>query len=119
VHAKRLTLNDSATVYGCGLDHATTIRKELDAARQLEDEALHPWRYSGKREDAGIPLKKALSLWVFKNLDNPTASYTGIELNNLRKGAKEKEEIKERDVVGSNAGYSIASSALAQPGSVS
>jgi hypothetical protein len=52
---KRLTVDDSATVCGCGLDRATTIRKELDTARQLEDKALHPWRYYGKREGAGIP----------------------------------------------------------------
>ncbi len=51
----RLTLEGSATVCGCGLDHATTIRNELDAAGQLEDEVLHPWRYSGERDDAGIP----------------------------------------------------------------
>jgi hypothetical protein len=63
--------------------------------------------------------EKALNFWVLKNLDNPTASYTGIELSNPRKGAKEKVEIKEPDVVGSNTGYSIASSALAQLGSVS
>jgi hypothetical protein len=52
---ERLTLTGSATVCGCGLNHATTIRKELDAARQLEDEVLHPWRYSGERENASIP----------------------------------------------------------------
>ncbi len=52
---ERLTLTGSATVCGCGLNHATTIRKELDAARQPEDEILHPWRYSGERENASIP----------------------------------------------------------------
>jgi hypothetical protein len=63
--------------------------------------------------------ERALNFWVLKNLDNPTASYTGIELNNLRQGAKEKEETKKPDVVGNNTDYGIASSALAQPGSVS
>jgi hypothetical protein len=46
---ERLTLTGSAPVCGCGLNHATTIRKELDAARQPKDEILHPWRYSGER----------------------------------------------------------------------
>jgi hypothetical protein len=49
--------------------------------------------------------ERALNFWVLKNLDNPTASYTGIELNNLRQGAKEKEETKKPDVVGNNTDY--------------
>ncbi len=63
--------------------------------------------------------ERALNFWVLKNLDNPTASYTGIELNNLRQGAKEKEETKKSNVVGNNTDYGIASSVLPQPGSVS
>ena len=63
--------------------------------------------------------ESALNFWVLNNLDNPTASYTGIELNNLRKGTQEKEETKKPNVVGNNTDYGIASSILAQPGSVS
>ena len=36
------------TCGGCGADHATPVREELDA-QQLEDETAHPWRYAGHR----------------------------------------------------------------------
>jgi hypothetical protein len=52
---ERLTLNGSATACGCGLDHAATIREELNADSRSGDEALHPWRYFRSREDANIP----------------------------------------------------------------
>ena len=52
---ERPTLSGLVTTCGwCGADHATVIREELDA-RQLEDEAVHPWRYAGEREDTGLP----------------------------------------------------------------
>jgi hypothetical protein len=52
---ERLTINSCATVCECGLDHAATIREELDTASRSKDEALYPWRYFRSREDAGIP----------------------------------------------------------------
>jgi len=52
---KRLTLKGSATVCGCGLDHAATVREELNVAGRLGDKALRPWRYFRSRENAGIP----------------------------------------------------------------
>ncbi len=39
---------------GCGADHASTTRQELDV-RRLEDEALHPWHYAEDREHVGLP----------------------------------------------------------------
>ena len=63
---KWLTLDGSAPVCECGLDHATTIRKELDAARQLGDEALHPRHYSGKYKMPVYLAEKALNFWVLK-----------------------------------------------------
>jgi len=48
-------LTPSATTCGwCGKDHAAVFREELDAGR-AGDEALHPWRYAGDREDFGLP----------------------------------------------------------------
>ena len=38
----------------CGVDHAAVVWEEL-AVRQLEDEAVHPWRYTGDREDVALP----------------------------------------------------------------
>ena len=51
---ERLVLTASVTACGCGADHAAIIRGEL-GARRLDDAALHPWRYAGEREGAGIP----------------------------------------------------------------
>lgn len=53
---KRLALIASSTAVcrRCGADHAATLRAEL-AAERLGEEALHPWRYAGDREGAGIP----------------------------------------------------------------
>ena len=49
------TLTSSETTCAwCGADHAATVREEL-AARQLDDEIAHPWRYVWEREDAGVP----------------------------------------------------------------
>ncbi len=49
------TLTASTSTCGeCGADHGTVMREE-STARRLEDEALHPWRYSEDREDAGLP----------------------------------------------------------------
>ena len=36
------------------------VKEELDIGRS-GDEALHPWRYSGDNEDAGIPFTKVTS----------------------------------------------------------
>jgi hypothetical protein len=48
------TLTDSdTTCVWCGADHTSIIQEEL-VPRWLEDEAVHPWRYSGTREEAGI-----------------------------------------------------------------
>ena len=38
----------------CGGEHADIVREEL-AARELEDAAMHPWRWAGDREEAGLP----------------------------------------------------------------
>jgi hypothetical protein len=52
---ERLTLTSSVTVCcRCGEDHAPVVREEL-AARRSGDETLHPWRYTGDREDVGLP----------------------------------------------------------------
>ncbi len=52
---ERLTLTSSESACEwCGLDHATSVHREL-AARQLRDEIAHPWRYAGDREGDGVP----------------------------------------------------------------
>jgi hypothetical protein len=38
----------------CGADHAAVIQEEL-AGQCSEDEALHPWHYTGEREERGLP----------------------------------------------------------------
>jgi hypothetical protein len=38
----------------CGADHAAVVQEEL-AGRCSEDEFLHPWRYTGEREELGLP----------------------------------------------------------------
>ena len=38
----------------CGADHAAVVREAL-AGQCSEDEALHPWRYTGEREELGLP----------------------------------------------------------------
>ena len=49
------TLTGSASVcHRCGTDHAVAIREELAVARP-GNQALHPWRYAGDREDTGLP----------------------------------------------------------------
>jgi hypothetical protein len=56
---EKLTLTGSVTIcHCCGVDHAGMLREEGEVAghRQSGDEALHPWRYAGDREDAGIPV---------------------------------------------------------------
>jgi hypothetical protein len=56
---EKLTLTGSVTICRCcGVDHAGMLREEGEVAghRQSGDEALHPWRYAGDREDAGIPV---------------------------------------------------------------
>ena len=56
---ERLTLTGSVTICRCcGVDHADMLREEGEVVghRQLGDKALHPWRYAGDREDAGIPV---------------------------------------------------------------
>ncbi len=52
---ERLTLTGSMTTCeGCGADHTDVVNEEL-AARRLEEETAHPWRYVRDRENAGIP----------------------------------------------------------------
>ena len=52
---ERLALTASMTTcHWCRVDHASVVREEL-ATRRLGDEALHPWRYAGDREDTGLP----------------------------------------------------------------
>lgn len=50
---ERAALTCSETTCRCGADHAAVVREELVVCS--EDEALHPWRYAGDREDAGLP----------------------------------------------------------------
>ena len=47
-------LMGSMTTCACGTDHADAVREGPDAGRS-EDETLRPWRYTGGREDAGLP----------------------------------------------------------------
>ena len=42
------------TCLECGGEHADIVREEL-GARGLEDAAMHPWRWAGDREEAGLP----------------------------------------------------------------
>jgi hypothetical protein len=53
---ERLTLTPSqSTCPECAVNHGPIVREEL-AARQLEDELAHPWRYyAGDRKDVGLP----------------------------------------------------------------
>ena len=52
---ERLTLTCFiATCSECGEDHAAVVQEEL-ADQCFEDEALRPWRYSGDREELGLP----------------------------------------------------------------
>ena len=54
---ERLTLTaySMATCPRCGADHGATLREEL-TVRRLEDQTLHPWRYSTTDfVDAGLP----------------------------------------------------------------
>ena len=39
----------------CSGEHADIVREEVAAARELEDAAMHPWRWAGDREEAGLP----------------------------------------------------------------
>jgi hypothetical protein len=51
---RETSLSDSDTTCAwCGADHISIIQEEL-VPRWLEDEAVHPWRYSGTREEPGI-----------------------------------------------------------------
>jgi hypothetical protein len=50
-----LTAYSTATCPRCGAKHGATAREELTVER-LEDQTLHPWRYSTTDfEDAGLP----------------------------------------------------------------
>jgi hypothetical protein len=52
---ERLTLTRlDSTCRWCSADHSAQVQQELEA-RQLEDEATHPWRYARDRQDAGLP----------------------------------------------------------------
>ena len=54
----RPTLTATMTVCsGCGVDHALITRRELNGSqKKTEDKVLHPWRYAGDREGAGLPV---------------------------------------------------------------
>ena len=41
---------------GCGVDHALIARRELNGSQKTVDKVLHPWRYAGDREGAGLPV---------------------------------------------------------------
>ena len=43
-----------STCSDCGADYAAVVQEEL-AGGCSEEEALHPWRYAGEREDVGLP----------------------------------------------------------------
>jgi hypothetical protein len=43
-----------STCSDCGADYATVVQEEL-AGQCSEEEALHPWRYGGEREERGLP----------------------------------------------------------------
>lgn len=53
---ERLSLTVStAACSRCGANHAATVREELTAG-QLQDQALHPWRYDARNlEETGLP----------------------------------------------------------------
>ncbi len=52
----RPTLTASRTVCGgCGVDHALSTQRELNGSQKPVDRVLHPWRYAGDREGAGLP----------------------------------------------------------------
>jgi hypothetical protein len=54
-YGERLTLTRLESTCGwCCADHAALVQEELEAG-QLEDEAVHPWRYAGDREGVGVP----------------------------------------------------------------
>ena len=53
----RPTLTATMTVCsGCGVDHALIARRELNGSQKAKDKVLHPWRYAGDREGAGLPV---------------------------------------------------------------
>jgi len=43
-----------STCSDCGADCAAVVQEEL-AGGCSEEEALHPWRYAGEREEVGLP----------------------------------------------------------------
>lgn len=49
-----LTASSTATCRQCGTDLAVVFREKPTAGRS-GDEIIHPWRYAGHRESAGIP----------------------------------------------------------------
>jgi hypothetical protein len=56
---ERLTLTRSETTCErCGVDHATSVRREL-AACQPREEIVHPWRYGGDRQGGEVPCASA------------------------------------------------------------
>lgn len=48
------TASSTAICPRCGANHAATIQEELTAG-QLQDQALHPWRYDAGDEGPGLP----------------------------------------------------------------
>jgi hypothetical protein len=52
---RRIATPSETTCRWCGQDQAAILLEESDV-EQVGDEAVHPWRYSGEREDPRIPL---------------------------------------------------------------
>jgi hypothetical protein len=54
--AEEVTMSSSmATCHRCGAEHTTDVIREELTAGLLGDEAVHPWRYAGDRQDIGLP----------------------------------------------------------------
>jgi len=55
---ERLSLTSSTTSCGeCASDHVLAVKalKEVSTDKHQSDQTLHPWRYSEKGEDGGLP----------------------------------------------------------------
>ena len=51
---RSILTHSETTCLQCSGEHADIVREEV-AARELEDTAMHPWRWAGDREEAGLP----------------------------------------------------------------
>jgi hypothetical protein len=50
-----LTVLEEANCRRCGTDHTAVLQEEEELAGHYSEEEAHPWRYTGHREDAGLP----------------------------------------------------------------